>query len=204
VQPVLSWSLRRWLVLALSASMLIAVALTACGTDFASRQPVAAAIDTPVPVATVYREIPVTPLPSATPLPTVVGPDGAAQRVFPSEIDAGRTGHGLPEEAVISYWTNYLNGARLIVESRDIDLNLCTDGTLLPQSPLSAIGGGVWGLRTTNGEWYEVMLGREFSRGRLTGIVTLSRIGDSTVALGERPVVVSVTDSKLCVDVLGG
>jgi hypothetical protein len=197
-------SLRRSLVLVLAVSMLFAVVLTACGMDFASRQPVAAAVDIPVPVATVYREIPVTPLPSATPLPTVVGPDGAAQRTFPSEIDASRTGHGLPEEAVISYWTNYLNGARVIVESRDIDLNLCTDGTLIPQSPLSAIGGGTWGLRTTNGEWYEVMLGREFSRGRLTGIVTLSRIGSSTVALGDRPSVVSVTDSQLCVDVMGG
>ena len=188
----------------LAISMLSAIAVTACGTDFASRPPVVAAVNTPVAVATVYREIPVTPMPSPTPLPTVVGPGGAAQRTFPTELDVSRSGRGLPEEAVISYWTNYLSGARVIVESRDVDVNLCTDGMLIPQSPLSVISGGTWGLRTTNGEWYEVTLGREFSRGRLTGIVTLSRIGESTVALGEKPAVVSVTDSQLCVDVMGG
>jgi hypothetical protein len=189
----------------LAVWLLTAAVLAACGTDFSSRQPVADAGDaTPLPEATVYRVIPVTPMPSATPLPTAVGPAGAPQRPFPSEIDASRSGHGLPGEAVISLWTNYLNGARVIVEGKDIDLNLCADGTLIPQSPLSVISGGTWGLRSTNGEWYEVMLGREFSRGRLSGIVTLSRIGDSTVALGDRPSVVSVTDSQLCVEVMGG
>lgn len=181
-------------------SLALAALVTGCGTDFAEPAPVSVRVETPPPVATVLRVIPVAPLPTATTLPPVVGPDGSVQRPFPPEIDPGQTSVLLIARDVIDSWRAYLSDARLIVADRRIDVHICADGRLIPASPLSVIGAGRWGFLPSVGEWHEVILGREFRRGRISGIVTLSRVGASTVALNDGVAVVSVTDSELCDD----
>ena len=71
------------------------------------------------------------------------------------------------------------------------DVHLCADGTLFPGSPSTFVNAGTWGLRPTSGEWYEVILGREFRAGRISGFVTLSRIGATTAAINDGVAVVS-------------
>lgn len=175
-----------------------AVLLAACGTDFVEPGEVGAASDAPVPQATVFRVIKVTPVATPTPLPPAIGPDGSIQKPYPAEIDPERAGAGLPLDAVMGFWTQYLSDSRLVVEDRLVDVHLCSDGTLFPGSPSTFVNAGTWGLRPTSGEWYEVILGREFRAGRISGFVTLSRIGAVTAAINDGIDVVSVTDSDLC------
>ncbi len=172
--------------------------LMACGTDFAEPAAVGARSNTPVAEATVYRVIQVTPQPTPTPLPTAIGPDGSQQRLFPSEIDPSRAGRGLPPDAVTGFWTEYLSDSRLIVEGSLIDVHICADGTLIPGSPSTIVAAGTWGLRSAGAEWYEVIFGREFRAGRISGLVHLSRVGAATVNKMDGLAVVSVTDSDLC------
>jgi len=98
----------------------------------------------------------------------------------------------------MAFWSDYLSGSRVIIEEIRVDVHLCEDGTLLPGSASTIVNGGTWGLRATSGEWYEVILGREFRAGRISGFATLSRIGEATVAKGDSIAVASVTDSDLC------
>lgn len=170
----------------------------ACGTDFVEPASVGSRAGTPVAEATVFRVIKVTPVATPTPLPPAIGPDGSIQRPFPAEIDPSRTGAGLPPDATMGFWSEYLGDTRLVVEDRLVDVHLCADGTLFPGSPSTFVNAGTWGLRPTSGEWYEVIVGREFRAGRISGFVTLSRIGAATVAINDRLAVVSVTDSDLC------
>lgn len=189
-------------VSALLAVPLIALTV-ACGTDFVDPEPVGARADTPEPEATVFRVIPVTPMPTATPLPPAEGPDGLAQRPFPSEIDPTKRGPGLPQDAVLAFWAEYLSDSRLIIEGREdrkVDVHICADGTLFPGSASTFVTAGTWGLRGSSREWFEVIVGREFRAGRISGFANLSRNGTNTVALNEGNAVnvVSVTDSDLC------
>lgn len=185
------------------SSILSALMLAACGTDFVDTAPVGARSETPVPQATVFRVIQVTPVATATPLPPAIGPDGKVQKRFPAEIDPSRTGVGLPEDATMGFWADYLSDTRLVVEGRLVDVHLCGDGTLIPGSASTFVNAGTWGLRPTSGEWYEVILGREFRAGRISGFAVLSRIGAATVAINESLAVVSVTDSDLCGEIGG-
>jgi hypothetical protein len=177
--------------------------LLACGTDFVEPAPVAATADKPVLKATVFRVIPVAPQATLTPLPAVVGPIGSTQRPFPAEIDPSRTSTQLVSDDVIDFWTEYLSDTRLIVDGRPVDIHICADGRLLPGAPSTVFAAGTWGFEPPAGDWYEVILGREFRRGRISGIVTLSRVGASTVAVDEGLNVVSVTDSDLCAAIGG-
>ena len=144
----------------------------ACGTDFVEPAPVGARSNTPVAQATVFRVLPVTPIATPSPLPPAIGPDGSIQRPFPSEIDPSRPGSGLPADAVMAFWAEYLADTRLIVEGRLVDVHLCGNRTLLPGSPSTFVNAGTWGLRPTSGEWYEVILGREFRAGLITTRLT--------------------------------
>ncbi len=182
----------------LSLALLAVVILSACGTDFVEPQPVGARADTPVAQATVFRVIQVTPIATSTPLPPAIGPDGKVQKPFPPELDPDRSGDGLPRDAVMGLWAEYLADTRVVVDGRLVDVHICADGTLLPGSPSTFVNAGTWGLRPTSGEWYEVILGREFRAGRISGFATLSRIGASTVAINDGISVVSVTESDLC------
>lgn len=183
------------------SSVAAAVLFVACGTDFVEPAAVGTRPDTPVPQATVFRVIQVTPVATSTALPPAIGPDGQVQKPFPSEIDPGRSGAGLPSDAALGFWSEYLSDTRLVLEDRMLDVHICRDGTLLPGSQSTFVNGGNWGLRATSGEWYEVILGREFRAGRISGFVTLSRIGAATVAINDRLAVVSVTDSDVCGDI---
>ena len=183
--------------------LLVAGLIAACGTDFVEPAPVGARADTPAPQATVFRVISVTPVATPTPLPAAVGPDGSVQRLFPAEIDPDRAVTGQSSADVINYWKEYLSGARLIVAARGIDIHLCADGDLIPSTPATGTATDSWGFRSSTGEWYEVILGRELQRSRISGIVTLSRVGESTVALDGDLNVVSVTDSELCANTGG-
>ncbi len=95
-------------------------------------------------------------------------------------------------------WAEYLADSRLIVEGRLVDVHLCGDGTLFPGSTSTFVNAGTWGLRPSSAEWYEVILGREFRPGRISGFATLSRVGNATVSKNDGLAVVSVTDSDLC------
>ena len=185
-------------MVAIVLMMAFSFVLSGCGTDFEDPRPVGASADTPVPEATVFRVIQVTPVATPTPLPPAIGPDGAIQKPFPPEIDPSRSGRGLPSDAVMAFWREYLGDTRLIVEGRLVDVHLCSDGTLYPGSPSTFVNAGTWGLRETSGEWYEVIVGREFRAGRISGFATLSRIGQATVALNDGVAVASVTESDLC------
>ncbi len=195
--------IRSRVILLLLGSATLGTLLTACGTDFVEPDAVGARTDTPVPQATVFRVIKVTPVATATPLPPAIGPDGQIQKPFPPEIDPERAGVGLPGDATMGFWADYLADTRLVVDGQLVDVHLCADGTLFPGSPSTFVNAGTWGLRPTAGEWYEVILGREFRAGRVSGFVTLSRIGSSTVAINEGIAVVSVTDSDLCGELEG-
>lgn len=185
----------------LLAPVSAAILFAACGTDFVEPGPVATRSNTPVSQPTVFRVIAVTPVATPSPIPTAVGPDGGVQRQFPPEIHPARA--ALPADDVLGSWTEYLVDSRLIVEGRPIDVHVCSDGSLVPGSPSTIVSAGTWGLRPASGEWYEVILGREFRAGRISGFVTLSRIGEATVALNDGIAVVSVTDSDLCGQVGG-
>ena len=102
-------------------SLAVAALVTGCGTDFVEPVPVGVRVETPPPVATVLRVIPVAPLPTATTLPPAVGPDGSVQRPFPPEIDPGRTTTLLLADDVIDSWRAYLSDARLIIADQRID-----------------------------------------------------------------------------------
>lgn len=199
------FSLRDWSGMALFAVFVVSGLGVACGTDFVEPPPIAAQVETPTPVATVLRVIPVTPVPTPTPLATAVGPDGAAQRDFPAEIDPANGGNGLPVDAVMGYWREYLADARVIVEGRPVDLHTCMNGDMIFTSQFNGEREVRWGLRPTNDEWFEVYLGTEFRPGRVSALVRLSRVGGSTVAIAEdgTPGVVSVTDSDLCTETGG-
>lgn len=186
-----------------AVAALLAGTVAACGTDFTEPPRVGARPETPDPQPTVFQVIEVTPQPSPTPLPTPEGPDGAAQRPFPSEIDPSRAGAGLPDDAVMGFWREYLTDTRVIVEGKLVDVHLCADGSLVPGSPSTFINAGTWALRPSNGEWYEVVLGREFRAGRISGFAQLSRIGGTTVDRNDGISVVSVTDSDFCADTGG-
>ncbi len=172
----------------------------ACGTDFVEPAPVGARMETPTAQATVFRVIPVTPVATPTPLPPAIGPNGEVQRPFPPEIDPGQRGPGLPQDAVLAFWSDYLADTRLIVENQKVDVHICKDGTLFPGSSSTFVNAGTWGLRPSAREWFEVILGREFRAGRISGFANLSRVGESTVSRGQGASidVVSVTDSDLC------
>ncbi len=194
----IAYGLRSRSVALILGSVFATTFFVACGTDFVEPAPVGARSDTPVAQATVFRVIEVTPIATPTELPPAIGPDGAIQRPFPSEIDPSRSGTGLPPDAVMGFWSEYLADARLVVEDRLVDVHICANGTLIPGTPSTFVNAGTWGLRPTSGEWYEVILGREFRAGRISGFVTLSRIGGATVAINDHLAVVSVTDSDLC------
>ena len=183
----------------IAVTPVVIILLAGCGTDFVEPAPISARPDTPVPNAPVFRIIPATPVATATPLPTAVGPVGSVQRPFPALIDPGRSSTPLASHNVINLWTEYLRDARMIVAGRNIDIHICADGRLIPGSASSIITGGTWGFTASSGEWNEVVFGREFRRGRISGIVTLSRLGASTAAVNDGLSVVSVTDSDLCV-----
>ncbi len=180
----------------------IAFALSACGTDFAEPEPVAAISDTPVPQATVFRVLPVTPVATSTPLPPPIGIDGKVQKEFPSQIDPSRSSVSLPPDAVLGFWAGYLSNTRLIVEGQPVDVHLCEDRTLFPGSPSTFVNAGTWALRPGRDEAYEVTLGREWQGRRISGFVHLSRVGGQTVATNDGLHIVSVTESDLC-DELG-
>jgi len=191
----------RWTVVPALAVALIA---TACGTDFASQPlPTATPSDpTPQPVATVYRSIPVTPIPTIALLPTptlVPSLASETQKDFPEEIDPSRNTFPLPGDVVVGLWTEYLNNSHFVVELLNIDLHLCSDGSMSPGAGGTAVEQGFWGLRTTgNDELHQVTIGRQFSRNRLATIAVLWRSASGTIAMGDSTAPVFVTHSNEC------
>ena len=191
----------RWL--ALCSLALFAMLLTvACGTDFPEPPAASASEPTPLAVPTVFRVIEVTPAPTSTPVPLDEGDfyDRASQRPFPPEIDGSGTKTPLPGDAVLALWENYLSDAHVVIPDREVDLHLCADGRIVPGEQADVVERGAWGLRLTEGDWFEAMLGREFGRRRLAAIATLSRNGGRTVVRGGGFALVSVTDSDRCGD----
>ena len=187
------------LIRALLVAVLPAILLAACGTD--DRVSSAESLDAVSAAPTVFRVIPVTPVPSPTPWPDA-GPNG--QRPFPDGLNPDVSEPAEPD-AVVSFWRDYLTGAQISLSSRrrfrsgplNGALHMCGGGVgLFVGNPDGTVE---WKVASTTGRWYEATLTFTLvETGRVVGTTLSVADGQLTTTLSEPGESLPVTQSFEC------